>query len=112
MAEPMPPEAPVTSAAVPSSPRSIAPTSVPLRVGIKPSSTLRKVPDPLCVWNCGTIRVAMLAARLQVLLAALCFATTGTAQALGPDGIPPVDVGAVRGLVGGALLWLVARAWP
>ena len=51
----------------------------------------------------------MLAARLQVLLAALCFATTGTAQALGPGGIPPVDVGAVRILVGGALLVLVAR---
>ena len=51
----------------------------------------------------------MSAARLQVLLAALCFATTGTAQALGPDGIPPVDVGAARILVGGALLVLVAR---
>jgi drug/metabolite transporter, DME family len=51
----------------------------------------------------------MLGARLQVLLAALCFATTGTAQALGPDGIPPVDVGAARVLVGGALLVLLAR---
>jgi DME family drug/metabolite transporter len=51
----------------------------------------------------------MSTARLQVLLAALCFATTGTAQALGPDGIPPVDVGAARILVGGALLVLVAR---
>jgi drug/metabolite transporter, DME family len=51
----------------------------------------------------------MLTARLQVLLAALCFATTGTAQALGPDGIPPVDVGAARVLVGGALLVLLAR---
>jgi DME family drug/metabolite transporter len=49
------------------------------------------------------------AARLQVLLAALCFATTGTAQALGPDGIPPVDVGAARVLVGGVLLLIVAR---
>jgi DME family drug/metabolite transporter len=62
----------------------------------------------------------MTAARVQVLLAALCFATTGTAQALGPDGIPPVDVGAARILVGGALLVLVAcfvrdpssRRWP
>jgi DME family drug/metabolite transporter len=50
----------------------------------------------------------MTTARLQVLLAALCFATTGTAQALGPDGIPPVDVGAARIVVGGALLVLVA----
>jgi drug/metabolite transporter, DME family len=47
-------------------------------------------------------------ARLQVLLAALCFATTGTAQALGPDGTDPVGVGAVRILVGGALLVAVA----
>jgi DME family drug/metabolite transporter len=62
----------------------------------------------------------VLAARLQVLLAALCFATTGTAQALGPDGIPPVVVGAARILVGGALLALAgrlirdpsARRWP
>ncbi len=50
----------------------------------------------------------MMTARLQVLLAALCFATTGTAQALGPDGTDPVGVGAVRILVGGALLVAVA----
>jgi DME family drug/metabolite transporter len=48
------------------------------------------------------------AARLQVLLAALCFATTGTAQALGPDGTDPVGVGAARILVGGTLLVAVA----
>ena len=47
-------------------------------------------------------------ARAQVLLAALCFATTGTAQALGPDGTDPVGVGAARILVGGALLAAVA----
>jgi DME family drug/metabolite transporter len=52
----------------------------------------------------------MARARAQVLLAALCFATTGTAQALGPDGTTPVGVGAARILVGGALLVLVARA--
>src|SRR4051794_41724734 len=51
----------------------------------------------------------MPAARFQVLLAALCFATTGTAQALGPDGIPPIDVGAARIVVGGALLALAGR---
>jgi drug/metabolite transporter, DME family len=50
------------------------------------------------------------AARLQVLLAALCFATTGTAQALGPSGTDPVGVGAARILVGGTLLVLVALA--
>jgi DME family drug/metabolite transporter len=49
-------------------------------------------------------------ARAQVLLAALCFATTGTAQALGPDGTDPIGVGATRILVGGALLALVAIA--
>jgi DME family drug/metabolite transporter len=43
-------------------------------------------------------------ARLQVLLAALCFGTTGTAQALGPDGLSPAGVGSARILVGGALL--------
>jgi drug/metabolite transporter, DME family len=47
-------------------------------------------------------------ARLQVLLAAVCFGTTGTAQALGPDGTDPVGVGAARILVGGALLVTVA----
>jgi drug/metabolite transporter, DME family len=52
----------------------------------------------------------MTTARLQVLLAALCFATTGTAQALGPEGTDPVGVGAVRILVGGALLVAVAVA--
>ena len=49
-------------------------------------------------------------ARLQVLLAALCFGTTGTAQALGPDGIDPAAVGAARIACGGALLVLAALA--
>jgi DME family drug/metabolite transporter len=44
-----------------------------------------------------------------VLLSALCFGTTGTAQALGPDGTEPSVVGAARVAVGGALL--VALAW-
>jgi drug/metabolite transporter, DME family len=43
-----------------------------------------------------------------VLLAALLFGTTGTAQALGPDGTTPLGVGAVRlALGGGALLLLL-----
>jgi DME family drug/metabolite transporter len=46
--------------------------------------------------------------RLQVLLASLFFGTTGTAQALGPDGLSPAGVGAARVLVGGALLVAVA----
>jgi DME family drug/metabolite transporter len=56
--------------------------------------------------NCGTIYRRM--SRAQVLLAAVCFGTTGTAQALGPDA-SPVTVGAVRIAVGALLLLLVAR---
>jgi len=47
-------------------------------------------------------------ARLHVLFAAVFFGTTGTAQALGPDGTDPVGVGAARILVGGVLLVGVA----
>src|SRR4051812_24599623 len=46
-------------------------------------------------------------ARVLVLLSALCFGTTGTAQALGPDAAPAA-VGAARVAVGGAVLVLVA----
>jgi len=49
-----------------------------------------------------------MSARLQVLLAAVCFGTTGTAQAIGPAA-SPVAVGAARIVVGGALLVLIAR---
>lgn len=45
-----------------------------------------------------------------VLLAAVCFGSTGTAQAFGPDGTSPLGVGAARILVGGAALALVATA--
>lgn len=57
----------------------------------------------------------------SVLLAAVLFGTTGTAQALGPDGLSPLGVGAGRIAVGGLLLVLVAvaagelrsvRTWP
>jgi drug/metabolite transporter (DMT)-like permease len=48
-------------------------------------------------------------ARAQVLLAAVCFGTTGTAQALGP-GASPVTVGAVR-IALGALMLLLAARW-
>src|SRR3954464_8705289 len=47
--------------------------------------------------------------RLQVLLAAVCFGTTGTAQAIGPAA-SPVAVGAARIVLGGALLVAIARA--
>ena len=49
--------------------------------------------------------------RVLVLLAALLFGTTGTAQALGPDASPLV-VGAARTAVGALLLVLIARALP
>jgi drug/metabolite transporter, DME family len=49
--------------------------------------------------------------RLLVLLSAVCFGTTGTAQALGPDAAP-LTVGASRIAIGGGLLLLVARAVP
>lgn len=43
----------------------------------------------------------------QVLLAALLFGTTGTAQALGPEATTPLGVGAVRLAVGGLALLAV-----
>ena len=46
-------------------------------------------------------------ARFQVLLAALCFGTTGTAQALGPEA-SAASVGAARILIGGGALGLLA----
>jgi drug/metabolite transporter, DME family len=49
----------------------------------------------------------MAGARTQILIAAVLFGTTGTAQALGPE-IDPLAVGASRIAVGGALLGLVA----
>ncbi len=58
-------------------------------------------------------------ARTQVLIAAILFGTTGTAQALGPDGSTPMTVGASRILVGGSILAAMALAsggfrgrWP
>ena len=58
-------------------------------------------------------------ARTQVLIAAILFGTTGTAQALGPDGSTPMTVGASRILIGGSLLAAIALAsggfrgrWP
>lgn len=47
-------------------------------------------------------------ARLEVLLAAILFGTTGAAQALGPDSSTPLTVGAARIVVGGGLLILFA----
>ena len=57
------------------------------------------------LWNKCTM-----SARAQVLFAAVCFGTTGTAQALGPAA-SPVAVGAARIVLGGAMLVAVARAY-
>lgn len=43
-----------------------------------------------------------------VLLAAICFGTTGTAQEFGPDGASALSVGAARIAIGGGALALVA----
>ena len=47
-------------------------------------------------------------ARSYVLLAAVLFGTTGTAQALGPAGLSPLTVGAARVVLGGGVLGLLA----
>ncbi|HUR16449.1 MAG TPA: EamA family transporter [Candidatus Limnocylindrales bacterium] len=52
-------------------------------------------------------RVSAQAAVLSVLLAAVLFGTTGTAQALGPTSTTPLGVGAARLIVGGLALLLV-----
>lgn len=45
---------------------------------------------------------------LAVIVAAVCFGTTGTAQAFAPADAEPVSIGAARILVGGTLLALIA----
>lgn len=56
------------------------------------------------LWNNATI----VSPRLSVLIAAVCFGTTGTAQALGPDEARAVAVGSGRIALGGGLLVLLA----
>ena len=52
-------------------------------------------------------------ARFQVLLASLCFGTTGTVQALGPDGLAPAGVGAGREFCSSAAdCSSPSRSWP
>jgi len=45
-----------------------------------------------------------------IVLAAMLWGTTGTAQAFAPDGAEPTTVGALRLLIGGATLLFVARS--
>jgi DME family drug/metabolite transporter len=51
-------------------------------------------------------------ARSYVLIAAVLFGTTGTAQALGPAGLSPLSVGAARVVFGGGALGLLALTVP
>jgi DME family drug/metabolite transporter len=53
-----------------------------------------------------------MAARVYVLLAAVLFGTTGTAQALGPAGLSPLSVGAARVVLGGGALGVCALLRP
>ena len=45
----------------------------------------------------------------SLIFAGICFGTTGTAQALGPDGSSPLVVGAARLLIGAAFLWVIHK---
>ena len=45
---------------------------------------------------------------LAVLAAALLFGTTGTSQALGPEGTTPLSVGVMRRVIGGTVLAAIA----
>ena len=47
----------------------------------------------------------------MMLAAAVLFGTTGTAQAFGPAGANPLSVGAIRQVVGGAVLLAVVVVW-
>jgi DME family drug/metabolite transporter len=51
-------------------------------------------------------------ARSYVLIAAVLFGTTGTAQALGPAGLSPLSVGAARVVLGGGILGFLALLLP
>lgn len=46
----------------------------------------------------------------SLVLAGVCFGTTGTAQALGPKGISPLAVGSARLILGALLLYIFYRA--
>jgi drug/metabolite transporter, DME family len=76
-------------------------------VAICATQTIHLAELVACGRDCGTILPEM--ARVQILLAALLFGTTGTAQALGPE-IEPLAVGTARITVGAALLVMIALA--
>lgn len=56
----------------------------------------------------SALPLATVRARLLVVGAAACFATTGTAQALGPDGSSGIGVAAVRSVIGALALVILS----
>jgi len=50
--------------------------------------------------------------RYLVVLAAVCFATTGTAQQIGPDGSSPLGVATIRFFIGSLVLFFIAALRP
>ena len=50
--------------------------------------------------------------RLFVVCAAVCFATTGTAQQLGPDASSPIAVATIRFFIGSIVLFIIAFLRP
>ena len=50
--------------------------------------------------------------RHLVVLAAVCFATTGTAQQLGPDSSSPLGVATIRFFIGSLVLFIIASLRP
>ena len=57
--------------------------------------------------SCGSSLLA--GGPLCIILGALCFSTTGTVQALAPDGNHPLGIGALRMQIGALALW---AWWP
>ena len=53
--------------------------------------------------SCGSSLLA--GGPLCIILGALCFSTTGTVQALAPDGNHPLGIGALRMQIGALALW-------
>jgi DME family drug/metabolite transporter len=56
--------------------------------------------------------VTLTNSRLFVVCAAVCFATTGTAQQLGPDASSPIAVATIRFFIGSIVLFIIAFLRP
>ncbi|HIE62483.1 MAG: EamA family transporter [Actinobacteria bacterium] len=76
-------------------------SSFPVRAARRPVGFCPADPGTLC-------NNAAVTGVIAVVLAALCFATTGTAQALADVDASPLSVGAARILIGGGILGAIA----